>query len=117
VAVDAITVLTSEPLKAKVYAGEEALGQTPYTVHGKKGERVSLKLVKKGFKVRNVVVDVGVEENVHVELEANRPSAPTPRANSTGRVPDESPLDRIGVPSKETDRRPSPSDDAEIPRL
>lgn len=72
--VEASTLLTSEPLKAKVYAGEKALGQTPYTVRGKSGEAVSLKLVKRGYDVKNVVVRVGRTESVHIELIA-KPTA------------------------------------------
>jgi hypothetical protein len=114
--VPAVTVLTSEPLKAKVYKGEEAVGQTPYPVHGKRGEVVTLKLVKRGFRVKSVSVEVGMAENVHIELERDADPPATARVPAGGRVPG-SPLDRIGVPSKENDKASPPPKEADIPRL
>ena len=114
----AVTVLTSDPLKAKVYVGEHQVGQTPWSVHGTQGEVVVLKLIKAGFRVKTVTVIVGATENQHVELERDRSDEPkSGRVPADGRVPSGSQLDRIIPSSAEPERKPAAGGAEGIPRL
>jgi hypothetical protein len=111
-------VLTSDPLKAKVYVGEHQVGQTPWSVHGTQGEVVVLKLIKAGFRVKTVTVIVGATENQHVELERDRSDEPkSGRVPADGRVPSGSQLDRIIPSSAEPERKPAAGGAEGIPRL
>ncbi|HEY8944622.1 MAG TPA: hypothetical protein VIM73_10190, partial [Polyangiaceae bacterium] len=80
------------PLDARVFRGEEDLGQMPVSLLVRKGEPVTVTVRRKGFSTRKVVVD-GSEQRLVIGLVKSAPegASATTRSSPVKRAPQRSP--------------------------
>ena len=100
--------VTTQPSGGRVYDGD-VVKTAPVELEGHAGSSRVLKVFKKGYAWKKIKVTFGNTETVNVRLKKKaKPGAKKPAAKPKDKPV--SPLDRIGVPSKD-DSKPS------IPRL